>query len=61
MEKWLVVDLEDGAAEEFDSKQEAIELVKEWSTDGNDMSEVKVYKVSEVYAAETSVELVREK
>ena len=62
MEKWIVVDLsEDGVVEEFDSKQEAMDMVKDWVDEGEDVSEVKIYKVVEMYVPETSVEFVKEK
>lgn len=61
MEKWVVVDLEETSIDEYDSKEEAMAEVRDWVENGQDVSEVKIYKVIEVYVPEASVEFVKEK
>lgn len=61
MEKWIVVDVDSDSVEDFNSKQEAMDSVKELVNEGEDVSGIKIYKVSEVYVPETSVEFVKEK
>lgn len=61
MEAWIVVDYGSESVDDFDTKQEAMDHVKSLANDGEDISDIKIYKVVEAYVPETSVEFVKEK